>query len=69
MYPNPVIDVLYMKSIPFETVDYSIFNVLGQKVASGTSNGSIPVAGLGKGVFVLQVRCDKYPETTKFVVR
>ena len=69
VFPNPVSDVLYLKNLPCETVGYSIFNVLGQKVAAGSSNGSIPVAELGKGVYILQVKGENFLETNKFVVK
>ena len=69
VFPNPVSDVLYLKNLSCETVDYSIFNVLGQKVATGSSNGSIPVAELGKGVYILQVKGENFLETNKFVVK
>ena len=69
VYPNPVSDVLYMKSLQGETVEYSIFNVLGQMVISGPSNGSISVAGLEKGVYFLQIKGEKLLETVKFVVK
>ena len=69
VYPNPVSDVLYMKSLQGETVEYSIFNVLGQMVTSGSSNGSISVAGLEKGLYLLQVKGEKLLETVKFIVK
>ena len=69
VYPNPVSDVLYVKNFPSETVAYSIFNVLGQKVAAGSSNGTISVAGLEKGLYFLQVKGEGICETVKFVVK
>ena len=69
VYPNPVSDVLYLKDLPLETAYYSIFNVLGQEVTSGTTNGNISVAGLQKGVYFLQVKSEGILETTKFVVK
>ena len=69
VYPNPVSDVLYMKNLQGETVEYSIFNVLGQEIASGTTNGNISVAGLQNGVYFLQVKGEGILETTKFVVK
>ena len=68
VYPNPVSNVLYVKNFPNETVEYSIFNVLGHKVTSGSSNGSISVEGLEKGLYFLQVKGEKLLETVKFVV-
>ena len=69
VYPNPVSDVLYLKNLPYETVNYSVFNVLGQKVTVGSSNGTISVAELEKGFYVLQVKGEKFLETVKFIVK
>ena len=69
VYPNPVSDVLYMKNLPYEVVDYSVFNVLGQKVAAGSSSGAISVAELEKGLYVLQIKGEKFLETAKFIVK
>ena len=69
VYPNPVSNVLYVKNLPCKTMEYSIFNVLGQKVAAGSSNGSISVAELKKGLYLLQIKSDKVLETVKFVVK
>ena len=69
VYPNPVSNVLYVKNFPSETMEYSIFNVLGQKVTSGSSNGSISVAELKKGLYLLQIKGDRVLETVKFVVK
>ena len=43
VYPNPVSDVLYLKNLPCEQVDYSVFNVLGQKVDGVSSNGALDI--------------------------
>ena len=69
VYPNPVSDVLYLKNLPSETVQYSIFNMLGQEVTVGSTNGSISVAGLKKGVYFLQIKGEGLLETAKFVVK
>ena len=69
VYPNPVSDVLYMKNLPSETVEYTIFNVMGQKVVTGSSTGTISVAELEKGLYFLQVKGEKLLETVKFVVK
>ena len=69
VYPNPVSEVLYMKNLPCETIEYSIFNVLGQKVLSGSSRGTISVAGMEKGLYFLQVKGEGACETAKFVVK
>ena len=69
VYPNPVSDVLYMKNLPCEMVEYSIFNLMGQEVSSGSSSGTISVAGLEKGIYFLQVKGEGICETAKFVVK
>ena len=69
VYPNPVSDVLYLKDLPCEVVNYAIFNVMGQKVATGSSNGSISVAELEKGLYILQIKAEKQLETAKFLVK
>lgn len=69
VYPNPVSDVLFIKNLPCNRVEYAIFNVLGQKVATGSSSGTIFVAGLEKGLYLLQIKGEDYCATTKFVVK
>ena len=69
VYPNPASDVLHIGNLPCDEVEYAIFNVLGQKMTAGTSNGTISVADLEKGLYVLQVKGERFVETTKFVVR
>ena len=69
VYPNPVSDMLYIKHLSNEPVEYSIFNVLGQEVASGYTSGTIPVATLGHGLYFLQVKGGEYQKTAKFIVR
>ena len=69
VYPNPVSEVLHLKNLPYETMEYSIFNVLGQKVTMGLSCGTISVAGLEKGIYFLQVKGENFCETVKFVVK
>ena len=68
VYPNPVSDVLYIKNLPCERVEYSIFNMLGQKVVTGASNGTISVEALEKGLYFLQIKGADFSETTKFYV-
>ncbi|MBP5401436.1 MAG: C10 family peptidase [Bacteroidales bacterium] len=68
IFPNPVSEILYMKNLPCERVEYSIFNVLGQEIASGFSNGTISVVGVEKGLYLLQVKGENFNKTAKFVV-
>ena len=69
VYPNPVSDILFIKNLPCKTVEYSIFNLMGQEVAAGSSSGTISVAGLEKGIYFLQVKGEGTCETAKFVVK
>ena len=69
IYPNPVSDVLYVKNLPCEKVAYSIYNLMGQEVAAGFSNGTIFVVGLEKGIYFLQVKGEGSCETVKFIVK
>ena len=69
VYPNPVSEILYLKNLSSERVDYSIYNVLGQEVATGSSSGTISVATLEKGIYLLQVNDDASRKTAKFVVK
>ena len=69
VYPNPATDILYLKGLSCEAVGYTIFNVMGQKVKEGSTLGTIPVAELGKGIYLLQIEGKKQMRTTKFVVK
>ena len=69
VYPNPVSDVLYLKHLPCEQVEYSIYNMVGQEVATGASHGAISVEALGKGLYFLQIKGDQFHRTAKFVVK
>ena len=69
VYPNPVSDILHLKNLPCEKVEYSIFNLMGQEVAAGLSSGTISVAGMEKGIYFLQVKGEGACETAKFVVK
>lgn len=69
VYPNPASDVIYLKNLPCENAEYSIFNVMGQKVMSGNSDGMISVAELEKGIYFLQIEGEGDRKTAKFVVK
>lgn len=69
VYPNPVSDLLYMKNLPCERVDYLIFNVLGQEVAAGSSSGSIPVSSLENGIYLLKIEGEGFRKTARFIVK
>lgn len=68
VFPNPATDVLYLKDLPGETVDYAIFNTMGQKVKAGSTVGTISVKDLAKGIYLLRIEGGKRQGTAKFVV-
>lgn len=68
IYPNPASGIIYLKSVPDEQVEYSIINVLGQVVATGSTCGSISVTGLEQGLYFLQIEWGSGLKTAKFIV-
>ncbi len=62
LYPNPVKDILKISGI-HQNFEYSIFSMNGDKIISGTSNGTVPVSDLGKGVYVIVIE----NQTFKFI--
>ena len=69
VYPNPATDVLYLNGLSNEAENYSIYNAMGQKVKAGSTRGAIPVAELGRGIYLLQIEGNKHRRIAKFVVR
>ena len=69
VYPNPASETVCLTQLPSTEVGYSVFNVWGQKVMSGSTKGTIPVSGLAKGIYLLQVEDDEYYGTVRFVVK
>ena len=69
VYPNPVSDVLHINNLPGENVEYAIFNVMGQQVNAGFTDGIISVAELEKGIYLLHIKGEKVLETAKFIVK
>lgn len=69
VYPNPVSDILYIKNLLNENVNYSIFNVTGQQVLAGSTSGTIDVTSLEKGLYFLQIKGENRLETVKFLVK
>ena len=57
VYPNPGIDALFIEGLDAKTYEYTIFNLLGEKIASGTIQYrkiALP-AKLADGSYILQV--------------
>ena len=70
VYPNPTNDVLYIKDVQAQ-YRYSMYNGMGQQVASGTAQGAqqIDVKGLAKGVYFLRIETNTQTIVQKIVVK
>ena len=68
VYPNPVADVLHLRNLSGEKVEYRIFNMLGQEVVSGFTSGTISVSALDEGLYFLQVNGENCRKTAKLIV-
>ncbi len=68
LYPNPVEDILNIKSTK-TLVNYQIINMLGKTVMSGNiKNNSIPVSNLASNMYFLKIKTkDGKAETLKFI--
>ena len=74
VYPNPTQGMLTLSMSGDATprqMEYSLFNLTGQRVLSGTFEGSVQLnlASQPKGLYVLQLVCDGQTITRKVVVR
>ncbi|GGG45432.1 hypothetical protein GCM10010976_16330 [Bizionia arctica] len=67
IYPNPTSDFINFKGLTSETVNVSVFDVLGKEVLkqSLNSNETLDVSKLQKGLYVLKL--DDLNETYKFI--
>ncbi len=66
IYPNPAKNQLFIESKNLEDCEFSIFNLLGEKVISGKLNGNIEtinISFLPSNVYVLRIA----NETVKFI--
>ena len=70
IYPNPTKGNLYVVMPAAQTVDYSVFNLTGQRILAGTAAKTlrIDLSGLPKGLYVLQVVGGEQMITKKIVV-
>lgn len=67
IYPNPAKDVIEIQSND-QLESYSIFNLAGQKVLSGSFVSKINVASLAKGTYILQTKTsDNKTHSTKLI--
>lgn len=55
IYPNPVSETLYIKSNDFSNLDYSLYDILGNRIVSKYQGSSINVQTLQAGLYVLSI--------------
>jgi len=66
VYPNPAVDVINISNVSSKT-KFEIFNVGGQLVNQGTTEGKVNVSKLTKGVYILTVESNGEKSQTKFI--
>ena len=66
VYPNPVSEQLFLPS-EFSKFRYSIFDVMGKEVKTGTAEGSLDVSSLTNGFFTLFIQTESGESATRFV--
>lgn len=66
VYPNPAVDVINISNVSSKT-KFEIYNVGGQLVNQGTTDGKVNVSKLTKGVYILTVESNGEKSQTKFI--
>lgn len=69
LYPNPATETIHISGLPNAEYPYTIMSITGQRVQDGKTNGSIPIARLSSGIYVLELLTEKGTERMKFVIR
>jgi len=67
VYPNPVVNELTVETELSSEAYYSVVTTTGTTIKSGLFSGSIPVADLATGLYVLSVQDYSGVRTTKFI--
>jgi hypothetical protein len=70
VYPNPVVNVLYVKNTSAQPTKYEIIDLQGRVVKQGTfgvNKRSINVSRLNPGVYIIKLSDGKNIIRTKFV--
>lgn len=66
VYPNPARELIYISN--FSSIEYEIFNMLGETILKGISNGNqINVNSIKKGVYFLSLKNDNKIINQKFI--
>jgi len=69
LYPNPCIQYLYFNGIEFtDNLYFEVFNLSGQIILSGSSDGSIDVSEIEEGKYILRLWDGESSVSGKFTV-
>ena len=66
IYPNPVSEILYIKSNDFSNLEYSLYDILGNRIFSKYEGSSINVQNLQAGMYVLNIYDKSQQRRTTF---
>ena len=69
VFPNPAKDVVYVAGEMKGNERYRLTRLDGTTISSGHFDGSIDVAGIMDGMYILSVENDKHVESYKVIVR
>lgn len=67
IYPNPVLNVINVKSTNLKGVDYSILNTLGQEVKKGKMTKAIEVSDLVPTIYIISFKEKGKKKNIKFI--
>ncbi|HOY47842.1 MAG TPA: DUF4465 domain-containing protein [Flavobacteriales bacterium] len=72
VFPNPVAEILSIRQVNPERIDYSIYSSSGMLVKNGSSNSvteHVNVSELASGLYLIHLHADGVADTRTFVVQ
>ena len=67
IYPNPANQILHIASTENNTFSYEIYNLIGQRILTGTTKDEIRVSDLSKGNYFIKITDGKRIVVEKFI--
>lgn len=67
MYPNPVSQQLHLKFTDSNKGSYTIYNLLGQRIHSGTYTEEVDVSRLHNGMYIMEIQMEGKVMRKRFV--